>query len=60
MGIFMAVPIVVYGRADIMSLPPAMQFTQWLGVLILVALAFWLYKTATTPDKRPTAAASQT
>jgi putative OPT family oligopeptide transporter len=48
MGILMAIPIVVYGRPDVLALPPAWQFGQWLGILILAGLAAWLYRTATS------------
>jgi len=50
MGILIAIPIVAYGRADILALPAAWQFGQWLGVLVLVLLAVWLFRTATSPD----------
>ena len=48
MGILMAIPIVAYGRADVMALPAAWQFGQWLGVIVLAVLAILLYRTATT------------
>jgi putative OPT family oligopeptide transporter len=51
MGILIAIPIVGYGRADILALPPAWQFGQWLGVLVLAVLAVLLFRTATAPDK---------
>jgi putative OPT family oligopeptide transporter len=47
MGIIIAIPIVVSGRADVLALPKALQFGQWLGVLVIVAMAAWLYRTAT-------------
>jgi hypothetical protein len=53
MGILIAIPIVGYGRADILALPATWQFGQWLGVIILVALAVMLYRTATGPDRQP-------
>ncbi|HUI61284.1 MAG TPA: oligopeptide transporter, OPT family [Steroidobacteraceae bacterium] len=51
MGILIAIPIVGYGRADVLALPAAWRFGQWLGVLILAALAVWLFRTATSPDR---------
>jgi putative OPT family oligopeptide transporter len=51
MGILIAIPIVGYGRADILALPPEWQFGQWLGVLILMVLALQLYRTASSPGK---------
>jgi putative OPT family oligopeptide transporter len=53
MGILIAIPIVGYGRADILALPATWQFGQWLGVIILVVLAVMLYRTATGPDRQP-------
>jgi len=51
MGILIAIPIVAYGRADVLALPAAWQFGQWLGVLVLALLAVWLFRTATSPDR---------
>jgi putative OPT family oligopeptide transporter len=47
MGIFIAIPIVLAGRADVLALPATWQFGQWLGVLILLFLSMLLYRTAT-------------
>jgi putative OPT family oligopeptide transporter len=47
MGIVIAIPIVLSGRADVLALPASLQFGGWLGLAILAALAFWLYRTAT-------------
>lgn len=49
MGIFMAIPIVVARRADVLALPPAWHFAQWLGIVLLAALAVWQLRTATAP-----------
>lgn len=46
MGIFIAIPIVVAGRADVLALPAGMQFGGWLGLLMLAAIAWLLYRTA--------------
>jgi hypothetical protein len=62
MGILMAFPIVVFQRADVLALPAALQFGQWLGVLVLAVLALWLYRTATsvqTPAPRGAPGAHQ-
>ncbi len=48
MGIVMAIPIVVYSSADVLALPTAWHFGQWLGIALLAALAVWLYRTATS------------
>lgn len=46
MGIIIAIPIVITGKADVLSLSPAWQFGQWLGLIVLAALGWWLYRTA--------------
>jgi putative OPT family oligopeptide transporter len=56
MGILIAIPIVGYGRADVLALPAAWQFSgwlgQWLGVLVLGVLAVLLFRTATASDTK--------
>ncbi len=47
MGIVIAVPIVLAGNPDVLALPVALQFGQWLGALILIALGYGLYRAAT-------------
>ena len=46
-GVLMAIPIVATGRADVLALPASLQFGGWLGIVIVAALAYWLYRTAT-------------
>ncbi|HVJ28834.1 MAG TPA: oligopeptide transporter, OPT family, partial [Gammaproteobacteria bacterium] len=53
MGIVIAIPIVVFGRPDVLALPAAYRIGQtaageWLGLAVLGLLAFWLYRTATS------------
>jgi putative OPT family oligopeptide transporter len=60
MGILIAVPIVGYGRADVLALPSAWQFGQWLGVLTMIVLAILLYRTATAGNGASTSTATQT
>lgn len=52
MGIFIAIPIVVVGSADVLALPEAWHFGGWLGLLMLAAVAVLLYRLAIkqTPD----------
>ena len=50
MGILIAIPIVASGRADVLALPAMLHFGQWLGLLVVASLAFWLYRTATSSD----------
>jgi uncharacterized oligopeptide transporter (OPT) family protein len=47
MGILIAIPIVSSGRADVLALPEGLHFGGWLGLLILAALAFAMYRIAT-------------
>jgi putative OPT family oligopeptide transporter len=51
MGIVIAIPIVLSGRADVLALPQSLQFGQWLGVLVIAAMAAWLYRTAIRPAR---------
>jgi putative OPT family oligopeptide transporter len=46
MGIFMAVPIVALGTADVLSLPEQWQFGGWLGLVMLAGIAVLLYRLA--------------
>lgn len=46
MGIVMAIPIVVSGRADVMALPEAFHFGQVLGLIVLGAVAWLLVRAA--------------
>lgn len=47
MGIFIAIPIVLAGRADILALPEALHFGQWPGLAILALTAWLLHRSAT-------------
>ena len=47
MGIFIAIPIVMSGRADVLALPAGLQFGGWLGLLVVGGLALMLYRTGT-------------
>jgi putative OPT family oligopeptide transporter len=46
MGIFIAIPIVAAGRADVLALPPGMQLGRWFGLILLATIAWLLYRTA--------------
>jgi len=48
MGIVIAVPIVLYSNPEVLALPAAWQFGQWLGAAVLVVLAWGLYRAATS------------
>jgi putative OPT family oligopeptide transporter len=45
MGILIAIPIVTSGRADVLALPEGLHFGGWLGLVIVGALAWLLYRT---------------
>jgi putative OPT family oligopeptide transporter len=54
MGVLIAIPIVVYKRADVMALPEAWQFGQWPAALLLTLIGAWTYYSATrTTAKTP-------
>ena len=44
MGIFIAIPIVMSGRADVLALGAGLQFGEWLGLAVVGGLALWLYR----------------
>jgi putative OPT family oligopeptide transporter len=46
MGIFMAVPIVALGSADVLALPEQWHFGGWLGLIMLTSVAVMLYRLA--------------
>lgn len=50
-GVLIAIPIVATGRDDVFALPSALRFGGWLGLAVLAALAWWLYRVAT--DRGP-------
>jgi putative OPT family oligopeptide transporter len=46
MGIFIAIPIVVVGSADVLRLPGGLHFGGWLGLAMLAGVAVVLYRLA--------------
>ncbi|MGB7906231.1 MAG: oligopeptide transporter, OPT family [Steroidobacteraceae bacterium] len=44
MGIFIAIPIVMSGSADVLALGSGLQFGEGLGLAVVAGLAFWLYR----------------
>lgn len=46
MGIAIAVPIVVSRRADVLAVPEALHFNQWVGLVVLTVVAWLLYRTS--------------
>ncbi|MGA8203768.1 MAG: oligopeptide transporter, OPT family [Woeseiaceae bacterium] len=49
MGIFIAIPIVVAGTADVLAVPDEWRFGGWLGLIIIAAIGVLLYRLAVTP-----------
>jgi putative OPT family oligopeptide transporter len=47
MGIFIAIPIVMSGKADVLALPESLHFGAWLGLLLVTLVAWLLYRSAT-------------
>jgi putative OPT family oligopeptide transporter len=45
-GILIAIPIVVSGRADVLALPPGMQFGRAVGLVVLAIVGWLLYRSA--------------
>ncbi len=50
MGIGIAVPIVLTERDDVLALAPALQFGQWLGLLLVTIIGILLYRSAVKRD----------
>jgi putative OPT family oligopeptide transporter len=50
MGIFIAIPIVMSGKADVLALPAALHFGEWLGLALVAGVAWLLYRTALKPS----------
>jgi putative OPT family oligopeptide transporter len=45
-GVLIAIPVVVTKDVDVLSLPAALQFNQWLGIAGLALIGWWLYRSA--------------
>ena len=52
MGIAIAVPIVVSGSADVLALPEAWHFSQWIGLVVLAVVGWLLYRSGAKPEKQ--------
>ena len=50
MGIFIAVPIVASGKADVLSLGIDLPAVKWIGLAVLALVAWLLYRTAMKPQ----------
>jgi hypothetical protein len=45
MGIFMAIPIVIAARGDVLALPTKWHQGEIVGLIVLAGLGYWLYST---------------
>ena len=52
-GIILAIPIVLSGRQDVLAIMDN-PLGAWPGVILLVAVAYWLYRTASGKMKSET------
>ncbi len=50
MGIAIAVPIVITERPDVLALPAALHFNQWVGLAVLAVVAWLLYRSGAKQD----------
>jgi putative OPT family oligopeptide transporter len=51
MGIAIAIPIVASARADVLALPEAWHFSQWIGLAVLAVVGWLLYRTGQRGEK---------
>lgn len=51
LGIAIAVPIVVWKRADVLALPEMFQLSQWIGLIVLALVGWLLYRTGRRGEK---------
>lgn len=47
-GVLIAIPIVATDDAEVLALPASLQFGQWLGLVVVGAVAWWMHRAATT------------
>ncbi len=52
MGIAIAIPIVVSGSAEVLALPEAWHFNQWIGLVVLAVVGWLLYRSGAKPQKQ--------
>lgn len=53
MGIAIAIPIVVSGSADVLALPEAWHFNQWIGLVVLAVVGWLLYRSGARKQNLP-------
>ncbi|MGV8959584.1 MAG: OPT family oligopeptide transporter [Stenotrophomonas sp.] len=52
MGIAIAIPIVVAGRADVLALPEIFHLGQWIGLVVLALVGWLLYRTGKKGEQK--------
>jgi putative OPT family oligopeptide transporter len=45
-GVLIAIPIVATGNADVLAVPEGVRMNQWLGLAVVAAIAWWLYRSS--------------
>ncbi len=58
MGILIAIPIVIFSRADILALPAALQFNGWMGLLCVLGVATLLFRAGLSQGTRASSSPS--
>jgi putative OPT family oligopeptide transporter len=53
LGVLLAIPIVLSGDADVLSVSESLRPGQWAGAAALAAMGWWMYRTATRGTRRP-------
>jgi putative OPT family oligopeptide transporter len=53
LGVVLAIPIVLSGNAEVLSVPESLRPGQWAGVVALSAVAWWMYRSATRRSRGP-------
>jgi putative OPT family oligopeptide transporter len=46
-GVLIAIPIVATGDAGVLAVPDALRVDQWIGAIVVGAIGWWLYRSAT-------------
>ena len=56
MGIAIAVPIVMTSNAEVLAMPEAWHFSQWVGLAVLAVVGWLLYRSGAKPHEQATSA----
>ncbi len=51
-GVLLAIPIVMSGDADVLSVAETLRPGQWIGLMALAAVAWWMFRVATVGSRR--------